>query len=69
MIAIRGEYTNHDHHKPLDEMKLDWDLSGAAEDLRLLFGVGYAVAQSAVWPTWKAGTECQARRDSMMGGK
>ncbi len=65
----RDEYTSHDYHKPSDEVKPDWDLSGAVEDLRVLFRVGYAVAQSAAWPQWKAGTEFKARRDSMMAGK
>ena len=28
----RDEYTNNDYHKPSDEVKPDWDLTGAAED-------------------------------------
>jgi Zn-dependent M28 family amino/carboxypeptidase len=62
----RDEYTNNDYHKPSDEVKPDWDLAGAVEDFRVLFRVGYAVAQSAGWPTWKPGTEFKAKRDSMM---
>ena len=42
----RDEYTEHDYHKPSDEIKPDWDLSGAAEDLRLLMTVGYRVANT-----------------------
>jgi hypothetical protein len=41
-------------------------LSGAVEDLRLLFTVGYRVAQSPTWPEWKPGTEFKARRDEML---
>ena len=62
----RDEYTNNDYHKPSDEIKSDWDLSGAVEDTRVLFHVGYAVAQADALPQWKPGTEFKAKRDSMM---
>ncbi len=62
----RDEYTNNDYHKPSDEIKSDWDLSGAVEDVRTLFHVGYTVAQSDALPQWKPGTEFKAKRDSMM---
>jgi Zn-dependent M28 family amino/carboxypeptidase len=62
----RAEYTDKDYHKPSDEVKPDWDLSGAVDDLRALFRVGYAVAQQESWPEWKPGTEFKARRDSVM---
>jgi Zn-dependent M28 family amino/carboxypeptidase len=62
----RQEYTTNDYHKPSDEIKPDWDLSGAVEDARLLFRVGYEVAQGDVWPEWKPGTEFKARREEML---
>jgi Zn-dependent M28 family amino/carboxypeptidase len=62
----RDEYTNNDYHKPSDEIKNDWDLSGAVDDARVLFHVGYMVAQSNALPQWKPGTEFKAKRDSMM---
>ena len=62
----RNEYTNVDYHKVSDEVKPDWDLSGAVDDLRVMFRIGYVVAQSPRMPEWKAGTEFKARRDSMM---
>jgi Zn-dependent M28 family amino/carboxypeptidase len=62
----RDEYTEKDYHKPSDEVKPDWDLSGAIEDLRTLFRVGYVVAQTDAMPAWKSGTEFKAKRDSMM---
>lgn len=62
----RDEYTTRDYHRPSDEIKPDWDLSGAVEDTRVLFTVGYRVASDATWPTWKAGTEFKAKRDSML---
>ena len=57
-----------DYHKPSDQVKPDWDLSGAVEDLQALFQVGYRVAQTDRWPEWKPGTEFKARRDSMLKG-
>jgi Zn-dependent M28 family amino/carboxypeptidase len=62
----RDEYTENDYHKPSDEVKADWDLAGAVEDLQLLFQVGYRVAQDEKFPEWKSGTEFKARREAMM---
>jgi Zn-dependent M28 family amino/carboxypeptidase len=62
----RDYYTEHDYHKPSDEVKPDWDLSGAADDLRVFFEVGDKVAQDPKYPEWKAGTEFKAKRDEMM---
>ncbi len=62
----REEYTKNDYHKPSDEVKPDWDLSGAVEDLQLLWQVGYRVAQASKLPEWKPGNEFKAKRDAMM---
>ncbi|MGH9899714.1 MAG: M28 family metallopeptidase [Pyrinomonadaceae bacterium] len=62
----RDEYTAHDYHKVSDEIKPDWDLSGAIEDLQLLFTVGYNVAKGNTYPEWKPGTEFKANRDEML---
>ena len=64
----RDEYTENDYHKPSDQVKPDWDLSGAVEDLQAFFQVGYRVAQTDRWPEWKPGTEFKAKRDSMLKG-
>jgi Zn-dependent M28 family amino/carboxypeptidase len=65
----RDEYTNADYHAMSDEVKPDWDLSGAIDDARVLFRVGYIVAQTPEIPEWKAGTEFKAKRDSVMAGR
>jgi Zn-dependent M28 family amino/carboxypeptidase len=65
----RDEYTYHDYHNVTDEVKPDWDLNGAVEDLGLLFATGARVADADGWPSWKAGSEFKARRDSMLGPK
>jgi Zn-dependent M28 family amino/carboxypeptidase len=62
----RDEYTANDYHKPSDEMKPDWDLSGAVEDATLMFLVGYNVANADRMPGWKPGNEFKAKRDQMM---
>jgi Zn-dependent M28 family amino/carboxypeptidase len=62
----RDEYTNDDYHKPSDQIKPDWDLSGAAQDAELLMLVGYRVANADRIPEWKPGNEFKAKRDAMM---
>ena len=58
----RAEYIENDYHKVSDEIKPDWDLSGAVEDIRLLFEVGQAVAQGEHAPEWKEGSEFKSLR-------
>jgi len=65
----RDEYTSRDYHKVSDEIKPDWDLSGAVEDAQLLFDVGYRVALGDRWPEWKPGTEFKAKREEMLKKK
>ena len=62
----RDEYTEHDYHAPSDQIKPDWDLSGAVEDAELLAAVGYRVANAEKFPEWKAGNEFKAKRDEMI---
>src|SRR5262245_46674487 len=65
-MTKRNEYTTNDYHKVSDEVKPDWDLAGAVEDLQLLFEVGNRVAQTDKWPEWKPGTEFLAKREAML---
>ncbi len=62
----REEYVNDRYHKVTDVVRPDWDLSGAMEDIELLFRTGYAVAQRDAFPQWKAGAEFKSKRDAMM---
>src|ERR1043165_8031405 len=64
----RDEYTNNDYHKPSDQIKPDWDLTGAVDDAQLLMMIGYRVAQGDKHPEWKAGSEFKAKRDETMKG-
>ena len=63
------EFDLHDYHQVSDEVKPDWDLSGAVQDVQLLFEVGAQVANGDKFPEWKAGNEFKPKRDSMMKGK
>ncbi|MEO8501089.1 MAG: M28 family metallopeptidase, partial [Vicinamibacteria bacterium] len=65
----RDEYTNHDYHKPSDQIKPDWDLSGAAEDAKLYFAMGYRLAQADKYPEWKTGNEFRSIREAALAGK
>jgi Zn-dependent M28 family amino/carboxypeptidase len=62
----RDEYNRRDYHQPSDEVKPDWDLSGLAEDAKLLLAVGHRVAMAATYPEWKPGNEFKAVRDKML---
>ena len=58
----RDAYTQNDYHKVSDEVKPDWDLTGAVEDLQLLLEVGYEVTQGSNRPEWKPGSEFREKR-------
>src|SRR5438477_2763819 len=51
------DYIAQRYHKVTDTVRSDWNLAGAVEDARLLFMVGYDVAQGSEIPQWKAGSE------------
>jgi Zn-dependent M28 family amino/carboxypeptidase len=60
------EFDLHDYHQVTDEVKPDWDLTGAVQDVDLLFEVGYQIANGAKFPEWKPGVEFKPKRDAMM---
>ena len=62
----REDYTANDYHKPSDEIKPDWDLSGAVEDLRLYFTMGFRVARAEKLPEWRPGNEFRAIREEQV---
>ncbi|MCG8603806.1 M28 family metallopeptidase [bacterium] len=61
-------YTAERYHKPSDEFDPNWDLSGAIDDLKLLFRVGHRLSNESTFPNWKEGTEFKAKRDADMAG-
>jgi Zn-dependent M28 family amino/carboxypeptidase len=65
----KKEYTANDYHAPSDQVKPDWELSGLAEQGKLLMAVGYRIAQADAFPQWKPGNEFRAIRERSLAGK
>ena len=65
-LKMLDEFTANDYLKPSDQVKPDWDLSGAVQDLQLLFSVGYRVADAAKFPAWSPDSEFRAKREAML---
>jgi Zn-dependent M28 family amino/carboxypeptidase len=61
--AAAQDYTLHRYHQPSDQWREDWDLAGAKQDLELLYALGRELADSTIWPQWKAGAEFKPIRD------
>ena len=60
------DYTANDYHKVSDEMKPNWDFSGALEDVKFLIELGATIADGEKWPEWRPGNEFKAKRDAML---
>jgi Zn-dependent M28 family amino/carboxypeptidase len=56
------EYTDRDYHEVSDEVRPDWDWSGAAQEVGFLAEVGYRLASDSIPPVWKDSTMCPACR-------
>jgi Zn-dependent M28 family amino/carboxypeptidase len=57
------DYTRERYHQPADEYDPNWDLSGMAADLTVVYDLGRDLANSGEWPQWKPGSEFKAARD------
>ena len=62
----RDEFVAKHYHQPSDEVDPSWDLSGAVQDVQLLFEVGYQAANGDKFPEWKTRSEFKAKRDAML---
>ncbi|WP_010217690.1 M28 family metallopeptidase [Sphingomonas sp. PAMC 26621] len=56
-------YTGQCYHQACDAWSKDWKLDGAVQDIDLIGTIGAQLANSSVWPEWKAGSEFKAIRD------
>ena len=63
-LQKREEYTANDYHAVTDEVKPDWDLSGAVEDLTFMFELGASLAATDDWPGWSATSEFRSVREA-----
>jgi Zn-dependent M28 family amino/carboxypeptidase len=59
----KDDYIAHHYHQVSDESDPNWDLSGAVQDIQLLFEVGYQVANGDKFPEWKPQSEFKGKRD------
>jgi Zn-dependent M28 family amino/carboxypeptidase len=60
--AQHEEWEAKHYHQPSDELRPDWDFSGAAEDAQLYLYLGLKVANETALPAWKPGDEFEAAR-------
>jgi Zn-dependent M28 family amino/carboxypeptidase len=52
------DYIDKKYHRPSDNYEpANWDLTGIAEDAKLLFNIGYSLVNSDYYPEWKQGSE------------
>jgi len=58
----KDDWVKRDYHQPSDEYREDWDLTGAIEDVQLLFETGWQVAMSPDFPHWVPGDEFEEAR-------
>jgi Zn-dependent M28 family amino/carboxypeptidase len=56
------KFEANDYHQPSDELRPEWELSGAVEDAQLFFYLGVKVASAPQMPHWKPGDEFEAAR-------
>ena len=62
----RERFENEDYHQPGDDVRDDWDYSGAIEDGQLYFFLGLKVANAPRKPAWKPGDEFEAVRKAAL---
>jgi Zn-dependent M28 family amino/carboxypeptidase len=65
--SIRADYNANHYHAPSDEVRDDFDYSGAAQQGALAVRVLLDLAAADTWPNWYEGQEFRAARDQMMG--
>ncbi len=54
------DYTGRCYHQACDAWDKSWNLGGAVQDLELVYGIGWDLANSTRWPSWKPGSEFAA---------
>ncbi|MCR5878535.1 M28 family metallopeptidase [Phenylobacterium sp. J367] len=59
-----ADYTARCYHQTCDAWSGDWNLTGAAQDVALVYEAGKSLATSRRWPQWNASSEFKALRDA-----
>ena len=65
-MAMRDSFTTNDYHKPSDQIKPGWNMSGAVQDLDLFLAMGYRIANASKLPEWRPGNEFRAAREKSL---
>lgn len=64
---MEKEWLNYYYHKPADEYDpKTWSFEGIVDDAKLMFRIGYELANSDYFPKWKEGSEFKEIRESYM---
>ncbi|MGN2244125.1 M28 family metallopeptidase [Frateuria sp. GZRR33] len=61
--AAGKRYNREHYHQPSDQWQASWTFTGMAHDLRLLYQLGYQLADSDAWPQWSKDSEFRAVRE------
>jgi len=69
MSEKEKDWLANNYHKPFDEYQDWWDLSGVAEDAKLMFRIGWKLANEDSFPQWKDGSEFKAIREKQFVNK
>jgi Zn-dependent M28 family amino/carboxypeptidase len=65
---VRDQWNAERYHTPKDVVLPTWNMEGTREDLKVLFAVGYRVAEAEKMPEWKPGSEFKATREKSLSG-
>lgn len=69
-LRQRETWEGQHYHQPSDELRPEWDWSGAVEDTQLYFLLGAHVARAPEMPRWTPGDEFEApRREALKRAK
>ena len=52
-----NDFTGNCYHQPCDAWSASWDLSGAVQDVALVYRMGLDLGNGTTWPSWKPGSE------------
>ncbi len=62
--AVALQYNQQNYHQPSDQWQADWQLTGLARDLQVLYTLGRDLADSNAWPNWSSDSEFRKARDA-----
>jgi Zn-dependent M28 family amino/carboxypeptidase len=63
------DYIANHYHQVTDTVDPQWDLSGAVQQIELLFRIGHALAQTVAYPQWNPDSEFRAVRERSLSSQ